>query len=199
MVRTSAVVLGRVSLLLLMMGGCGSEANDLLATAAPVAGAGSFGDAGTSVRLTARVGGDGHAVVLSDGERRSTIDLSESIGPGYVQQCAVRFDRATSGGRWVVLDVRGPSRQNPAPSFAGTAGEGCLVWLKLDADLRPINVQAVVYESSLRTVDPVGGVRQTGDGISIRADCLDRMTTVQVAFHAARPDRGFDVSTGPMN
>lgn len=195
----STSVIGRVALLVLVVSGCDAEPVKLLATTGITATPAGRSEPIEASRLTARMSVGSPAVVLSAGHRRATVDLSEHVGPTLSHACSVRFDRIGPDGRWVVLDVRGQSRHDAAAGFAGPGAEGSLVWIELDAALRAVRVQGVVYESLVHAIDPVGGVQQTPGGIAVRADCLDRMTSVRASFDAGRPDGGFALRAEPMN
>ena len=200
MANKTTAVLGRVALLVLAVSGCGgTEPASLLATSGMTPTGAGESEPVEASRLTARMSVGSPAAVLSDGHRRATINLSEHVGPSLSHACSVRYDRIGSDGRWVILDVRGQSRHDAAAGFAGAGVEGSLIWIELDAAFRAVRVQAFVYESMVHTVDPVGGVQQTPGGIAVRADCLDRMTTVRASFDAGRPDRGFTLRAEPMN
>jgi hypothetical protein len=138
------------------------------------------------------------AVVLTEGGRSHTLDLTKEIDAARIEDVSAPLVTRAGGFVYLVLDVCGLSKVPPDDRQCGAGVECNLVWLKLGADWRKLDAKSERYESCWYPVTSDGGVRVEGRRLSLEFDDLREETRCAVAYDADRPEQGLSVERKPL-
>jgi hypothetical protein len=144
-------------------------------------------------RVAARVKGR-HAVVVSEGGRTHTLDLTKHVDAARVEDVSVRFLTRKGEFAYLLLDVCGLSKVPPDDRQCGAGTECNVVWLKLDPAWRIRDAQNVRYESCWAPVTSDDGPKVAGRRLTLAVEDFRDEVRREVSYDADSPEAGLTVT-----
>jgi hypothetical protein len=148
-------------------------------------------------RVTVRAKGR-RAVVVREGARAHTIDLTRQIDAMRIEDASVTFLTRKGGFVYLLLDVCGLSKVPPDDRQCGAGTECNVVWLKLDAGWRVRDARNVRYESCWSPVTSDEGPKVAGRRMTLALEDLREEVRSEVTYDADDPEAGLTIRQSPL-
>ena len=148
-------------------------------------------------RATARVKGRG-SVVVSEGGRAHTLDISAQADAARLQDATVHFITRRGEFVYLLLSACGMSKLKSDDRQCGAGVECNLVWLKLDARWRVLGSKSERYESCWAPITSDTGPTVTRRFLRLEYEDLRENLRHTVTYDADRPEEGLKSETSPL-
>ena len=148
-------------------------------------------------RVTLRTKGR-RAVVVREGARAHTIDLTRQIDAMRIEDASVTFLTRKGGFVYLLLDVCGLSKVPPDDRQCGAGTECNVVWLKLDAGWRVRDARNVRYESCWSPVTSDEGPKVAGRRMTLALEDFREEMRREVTYDADSPETGLTIRQSPL-
>ena len=125
--------------------------------------------------------------------RRHWLNVSEHIDAAKVTSTGVMFASQKDGLRYLVIEVSGDSRDGNYDRQCGAGIESNLIWLKLDAAWKILDVKSVRYQSCWSGIDLDGPFKVTKTALTMGFSNSRDDVNSKLTYNADEPEKGFQI------
>ncbi len=137
------------------------------------------------------------AVTVTFKGKAHRLNIHERIDAARIRETELLFANEKGGFRYLVLTVSGDSRDGDYDRQCGAGTESNLIWVKLDATWKTLDVQAARYESCWSVESLNGDFNVTKDSLHIEYSTKDDKLA-KLTYNANEPEKGFQIAEVPF-
>ncbi|HEY0458575.1 MAG TPA: hypothetical protein VGC97_05435 [Pyrinomonadaceae bacterium] len=131
------------------------------------------------------------AVTITFKGKARWLDVRKQIDAARITDTELMFANEKAGFRYLVIDITGDSRDSDFDRQCGAGTESNLIWLKLDAAWKILDVKSVRYQSCWSGTDLNEPFTRTQNSLNVDfADSRENMS-VKLTYNADEPEKGF--------
>ena len=123
------------------------------------------------------------------------LDLRQRIDAARITETELEFATEKKGFRYLLIDVIGWSRREQNDRQCGAGEEANMIWVKLDAAWKILDVKSVRYQSCWSGEEVVGNYQRTNDQMSF--EFYTKGGTAKLSYNANEPEKGFLITEQP--
>jgi hypothetical protein len=125
--------------------------------------------------------------------KRHWLNVAEHIDAAKIKSTQVLFANQKEGFRFLVIEVSGDSRDGNYDRQCGAGTEANLLWLKLDAEWKILDLKAVRYQSCWSGVDLNGPFKITKTALTMEYSNSREDINSKLSYNADEPEKGFQI------
>ncbi|MBD0371908.1 MAG: hypothetical protein ICV60_13795 [Pyrinomonadaceae bacterium] len=137
--------------------------------------------------------GRGRSLILTSGKVRRTLDVKEQVSAARLDEVKLLFTTRRGYDVYLLVDACGPSKAVPDARRCGAADECSLLWMKLDAAWKIIDVKPARYESCWQSSSASDGYKINGQELRMEYDYFGERKHYKLFYDAEQPERGFQI------
>ena len=152
----------------------------------------SFAFAQKSAKSTTyKVHAKGLKLIVTYQGKAHTLNTSEQIDAAKVTDTEILFTNRKDNFTYLVVDVIGQSKAKQDDHQCGAGTESNLIWIKLDAAWKVVDIKSVRYESCWSTTTSEEGYKIKNNTLTINISDFHRDVDAIVSYNASEPEKGF--------
>lgn len=155
----------------------------------------SESNAPLGARLKLRWGRD--TVTFTESGKTHQLLIRQYFHAAHIAAVKLQSAKEAGGFIYLLLDVTGPSKDQPDNHQCGAGTEADLVWLKLDKDWKVTEGRNFPYESCWSTISSYDDPAWHGDTLSVIADYVREggsTATKEASYNYKHPDEGLKIT-----
>lgn len=145
-----------------------------------------------------KVRGRGQTLLLSERGRTHTLRVAGKVDAARITDASVIFESRAGGFVYLLLDVCGPSKEQPDDRQCGAGVECNLLWLKLDTRRRVAGANSFRYESCWTPITSDEGYRVQGRTLRATVSDFREQLEYTLTYDADRPEQGLRTQQSPL-
>ena len=144
-----------------------------------------------SLKSDIRVRGRGTRLNLTGQHVRRTIDVKTEIGAAKIENAELLFANRKEAVNYLLIDVCGSSKLRGDARQCGAGTECNLLWIKLDAAWKVLEIKSALYESCWRPITSTDGYKISGQTLQMEYEDFREKLRYKLSYDATAPERGF--------
>ena len=140
--------------------------------------------------------GEASVIFLADGKTHEVL-VREYFHAAHIGTVKLQSAKEAGSFIYLLLDVTGPSKDQPDEHQCGAGTESDLIWLKLDKDWKVTQGKNFRYESCWSTISSYDNPAWQGDTLSVTAEYVKEggsIATLEASYSYKHPEEGLKVS-----
>ena len=151
----------------------------------------AFGQVSTNSAYKIRAS-KGGVTITFEGQRH-WLNVSEHVDAAKVTSTGILFANRKDGFRYLVIEISGDSRDSDFDRQCGAGIESNLIWLKLDAAWKILDVKSARYQSCWSGIDLEGPFKITPKTLSMEFVNSRYYLDTKLSYNADEPEKGFQI------
>ena len=126
------------------------------------------------------------------------LNVTEQIDAAKITETELMFAAEKDGFRYLVIDVTGSSRDRDFDRQCGGGEESNLIWLKLSAAWKILEIKSVSYQSCWSGIELNDSFKRTKNTLFIDFDNFRDDVNTKLTYNADEPEKGFQIEEKPL-